>query len=76
MAKIKIKNGKRMKKAVFNIGPILLIIAAAVAIFMIGRAVGKKERYYPLIINKYTKTYDTDYNENMVRQRLQDLGSI
>lgn len=72
----KIKNGKRMKKVVFNIGPILLIIAVAITIFMIGRAVGKKERYYPLVINKYTKTYDTDYNDNMIRQRLQELGSI
>ena len=77
MAKLRMKNGKKVRKAMLNIGPIFLLLAAAVAIFMIGRAIGKKERYYPIVINKYTRTLDTNNNSyEAIRQRLQNLSQI
>ena len=76
MVKIKVKNGRRIKKTVFNIGPILLLITAAIAIFMIGRAIGKKEKYYPIVINDYTRSLGKDYENKMIRQRLLQLQSI
>ena len=76
MAKIKVRNGRKIKKAVFNIGPILLLIAAAVAIFMIGRAIGKKERYYPIVRNDYTRSLGREHDAEMIRQRLLDLQQI
>ena len=72
----KLRNGKKIKTAVFNIGPIVLIMVFALAIFMIGRAIGRKECFAPVVINRYTRSMDRDYNDEMIRQRLLNLNSI
>ena len=41
---VKLKgNNKKIKNAVFNIGPIIILLLVACAIFMIGRAIGRIE---------------------------------
>lgn len=70
-------NSKKIKKAVFNIGPIILLLLVAFAIFMIGRAIGRKEYYSPIIINEHTKSLkNRDFNDAMIRQRLLNLSQI
>lgn len=75
----KFKGGKRLKikkEVLFNFGNIILMIFSAILIFLIGRAIGKRERFSPIMINQYTKSGKSPYNDENVRQRLHMLSQI
>jgi len=70
----KFKGGQKIKKEVlFNFGSIVILIFSTILIFLIGRAIGKRESYAPIMINHYPKN---PYNDENIRQRLLMLSKI
>jgi len=69
----KLKGGKRIKLKnfqKFNFGYIIIASFLAILIFLIGRAIGKKEEFYS------NRRYTEDMNDKLLNRRLMLLNQI
>ena len=74
----RMKGGKKFKipKQTFNFGYVVILAFTIILVFLIGRAVGKREAYAPIIINEYTDSEPSPFKDENVRQRLLKLNQI